>query len=227
MSESSAQPPQVLLVEDDDALRVTTRLVLEKHGFAVATACDGVDALEQLADVAPDVAVVDVMMPRMDGITFVRHAKERMDLGVVMLTARELPYDQLAGFEAGADDYVIKPFDGDVLAARIRAVLRRLKPPTESAGEQLGDLTIDRDGMTVHRGEEEITLSSTEFRLLEAFLDRPGRVLSRPLLLELVWGDPGWGDGHVVDVNIARLRSKIGAQHLQTVRGAGYKLVRP
>lgn len=223
----SEQQPQVLLVEDDEALRITTRLVLEKHGFSVTSAVDGVDALEQLDDVRPDVAVVDVMMPRMDGITFVRRAKERMDLGIVMLTARELPYDQLAGFEAGADDYVIKPFDGDVLAARIRAVLRRLSPRTDSRSEQLGDLTIDRDGMTVRRGDDEITVSATEFRLLEAFLDRPGRVLSRAQLLEIVWGDPGWGDGHVVDVNIARLRGKIGAEHLQTVRGVGYKLVRP
>ena len=141
-----------------------------------------------------------------------------------MLTARDLPHDQLAGCEAGADDYVGKPFDGDVLAARLRAVLRRGGAP-RSQEVRLGALRIDRPGMVVHRGEERITLSSTEFRLLEAFLDHAGRVLSRPQLLDLVWGDASWGDPHVVEVTVQRLRAKIGAEHIVTVRGAGYKLV--
>lgn len=232
-----ADPPLVLLVEDDEALRLTTRLVLEKQGFAVLTAIDGVDALTKLADANPDIAVVDVMMPRMDGITFVRKVREQRDLGVVMLTARDLPYDQMAGFDAGADDYVVKPFDGDVLAARIRAVLRRthrsaskaVAPSGAAAGPELtrlGDLDIDRDGMIVSRSGVDIPLSATEFRLLLAFVDRPGRVLTREQLLDVVWGST-WGDPHVVEVNIARLRAKIGASYLHTVRGVGYKLVRP
>lgn len=228
--------PLVLLVEDDEALRLTTRLVLERQGFAVATATDGLDALERLGEVRPDIAVIDVMMPRMDGITFLRRARERGDLAAIMLTARDLPYDQLAGFDAGADDYVVKPFDGDVLAARIRAVLRRRTPSSppgvgvaSGSGEivHLGELRIDRAGMTVLRGSEPVNLSGTEFRLLAAFLDHLGRVLSRSQLLDLVWGDAHWGDPHVVDVNVQRLRAKIGAEHLLTVRGMGYKLVRP
>lgn len=218
--------PVVLLVEDDETLRLTTRLVLEKHGFGVATAVDGIDALEKLDVVEPDVLLVDVMMPRMDGITFVRRARERRDVPAVVLTARDLPHDQLAGFEAGADDYVVKPFDGDVLAARLRAVLRRGRPTQESQDVVLGDLRIDRPGMVVHRGQERVSLSSTEFRLLEAFLDHTGRVLSRLQLLDLVWGDAAWGDPHVVEVNVQRLRAKIGAHHIVTVRGAGYKLVK-
>lgn len=216
----------MLLVEDDEALRTTTRLVLERHGFAVETAGDGVEGLERLAAVAPDVLLVDVMMPRMDGMTFVRRARERVDTPAVLLTARDLPYDQIAGFEAGADDYVTKPFDGDVLAARLRAVLRRGRTQSADPEIALGDLRIDRPGMVVSRGEERISLSSTEFRLLEAFLDHPGRVLSRIQLLDLVWGDPDWGDPHVVEVTVQRLRAKIGAAHIATVRGAGYKLVK-
>ncbi|GMA41911.1 transcriptional regulatory protein CseB [Mobilicoccus caccae] len=215
----------MLLVEDDEALRTTTRLVLERHGFAVEVAGDGIEALERLPLVEPDVLVVDVMMPRMDGMTFIRRARERVDTPAVLLTARDLPYDQIAGFEAGADDYVTKPFDGDVLAARLRAVLRRGRPAADTE-VTLGDLHIDRPGMVVRRGEDRISLSSTEFRLLEAFLDHPGRVLSRIQLLDLVWGDPDWGDPHVVEVTVQRLRAKIGAEHIATVRGAGYKLVK-
>ena len=216
----------MLLLEDDEALRETTRLVLERHGFTVRTAADGIEGLEELALGEPDVLLVDVMMPRMDGITFARRARERSRVPIVMLTARDLPYDQVAGFEAGADDYVIKPFDGDVLAARLRAVMRRGLVAAQSDETVLGDLHIDRPGMSVRRGEERISLSSTEFRLLEAFLDRPGRVLSRAQLLDIVWGDTDWGDPHVVDVNIQRLRAKVGASHIVTVRGAGYKLAR-
>lgn len=216
----------MLLLEDDEALRETTRLVLERHRFAVRTAADGVEGLEELAVAEPDVFLVDVMMPRMDGITFARRARERSRVPIVMLTARDLPYDQVAGFEAWADDYVIKPFDGDVLAARLRAVMRRSLVAEASDETVLGDLHIDRPGMSVRRGDERISLSSTEFRLLEAFLDRPGRVLSRAQLLDIVWGDTDWGDPHVVDVNIQRLRAKVGASHIVTVRGAGYKLAR-
>ena len=162
----------------------------------------------------------------MDGITFVRRARERCTVPAVVLTARDLPHDQLAGFEAGADDYVVKPFDGDVLAARLRTVLRRGRVAENGSQVALGDLRIDRPGMVVRRGEQPIALSNTEFRLLEAFLDHPGRVLSRPQLLDLVWGVAAWGDPHVVEANVQRLRAKIGADHIVTVRGAGYKLVK-
>ncbi|STD11605.1 Transcriptional regulatory protein CseB [Dermatophilus congolensis] len=236
---------RVLVVEDDDDLRMTTSLVLRKQGFVVETAADGVDALELLArldreGLSPQVAVVDIAMPRMDGITLTRRLRERAaPLGVIMLTARELPYDQLAGFEAGADDYVIKPFDGAILAARIVAVSRRSMAAGVQAGagarsrlsaphvQAVGDLRVDRDGMTVFRHSDgvEITLSGTEFRLLATFLDRPGRVLTKSQLLDLVWDIGDWGDDHVVEVSIGRLRSKIGPGIIHTVRGLGYKLV--
>lgn len=206
-------------------MRLTTRLVLERHGFTVTVAPDGVAALELLDAQAFDIAVVDVMMPRMDGITFVRRI-QTYALPAIMLTARDLPHDQVVGLEAGADDYVVKPFDGDVLAARMRAVLRRHAAAVAAPDViVLGDLRVDLAGMTATLAGEPLTLSGTEFRLLAAFVDHPGRVLSKPQLLERVWGHAAWGDDHIVEVNVARLRAKIGASHLVTVRGLGYKLV--
>ena len=136
----------VLLVEDDEMLRETTALVLERQGFTVSTASDGVEGLDALRRETFDVAVVDVMMPRMDGITFARKVREGSDLPTVLLTARDLPHDQLAGFQVGVDDYVTKPFDGEVLAARLRAVLRRVDTVPEeptTATIRVADLSVN------------------------------------------------------------------------------------
>ena len=216
----------VLLVEDDADLRVTTAMVLERHGFRVTVAEDGLVGWQQARADPPDLAVVDVVMPGMDGLTLTRRLRGELDVPVVLLTARDLTYDELAGFEAGADDYVTKPFDGVVLAARLRAVARRtgrLRPTIEA----IGPLTIDRAAMSVHRGDEPIALTATELRLLLVLVDHAGAVLSRAQILRLVWGDEAWGQDRVVDVNVQRLRAKVGPQLIETVRGAGYKLVRP
>lgn len=194
---------RVLLAEDDDDLRLTTRLVLERQGFRVTAVPDGLAAEAALAIGAFDVALLDVMMP-----------------------GRDLSSDQVTGLDAGADDYVTKPFDGEVLAARLRGVVRR-SSRTRAAADRVADLVIDRDGMTVHRDGTEVGLSATEFRLLATLLDHAGAVLSREQLLDRVWGSSDWGDPRVVDVNIQRLRAKVGAELIATVRGAGYKLVRP
>lgn len=215
----------IQLVEDDPDLQVTTRLVLERFGYDVVVAGDGEQALAMVTSHAPDLLLVDVMMPRMDGITMVRRLRQHDSTPVIMVTARDLPYDQIAGLEAGADDYVTKPFDGEVLHARIQAVLRRGGRVQDSHEERIGDLVVDRDGMTVTRNGEDVPLSATEFRLLVAFLDHAGAVLSRRQLLERVWGSAEWGDERVVDVNVQRLRAKLGSEVVSTVRGAGYKLV--
>jgi DNA-binding response OmpR family regulator len=215
---------RVLLAEDDADLRETTALILRKHGFDVVTAHDGTDAEAKLVTEVVDVALLDVMMPGKDGIALTKLIRSRGDLPVVLLTARDLSSDQVMGLEAGADDYVTKPFDGDVLAARLRAVVRR--GATRQETERLGDLEIDRAGMTLTKAGEPVQLSATEFRLLSVLLDHIGAVLSRDQLLDHVWGSSDWGDPRVVDVNIQRLRSKIGADTIATVRGAGYKLVR-
>lgn len=222
----------ILLAEDDDDLRLTTRLVLERQGFDVHVAADGLEAWAALQAIQVDVAVLDVVMPGMDGIRLVKRVRENealADLPVILLTARDLPHDQISGLEAGADDYVTKPFDGEVLAARIRAVTRRRA--VAAAGhapchiDVVADLQVDRAGMVVSRAGREIEISATEFKLLSAFLDHLGQVLSRVQLLDRVWGDAEWTDPRVVDVTVQRLRSKIGSDMITTVRGAGYKMV--
>lgn len=227
--------PRALLVEDDADLRLTTRLVLERHGFTVAVAVDGVDALEQLdhpeTPCAADVAVIDVMMPRMDGLTPTRRLRasaRHADLPIVLLTARDLIHDQVAGLDAGADDYVVKPFDGDVLAARLRALLRRRPAPASAEPDlvTVADLSIDLDGMVVTRDGVPIELTATEFRLLSTLLEHRGAVLSRDQLLDRVWGGTSWTTSRAVDVNIQRLRAKVGHEIVTTVRGAGYKVPR-
>lgn len=215
----------VVLVEDDRDLQVTTRLVLEREGFRVLVAGDGVEALEVLASSPVDVALIDVMLPRFDGISLTKRIREKSALPIVLLTSRGLPHDQIAGLEAGADDYVVKPFDGEVLAARLKAVLRRAGGELATVVQRNG-LVIDLEGMTATLDGQPVPLSATEFRLLDALLTNVGRVLTREQLLDLVWGDSGWGDARVVDVNVQRLRAKIGADQIVTVRGAGYKMER-
>jgi DNA-binding response OmpR family regulator len=216
--------PLILVVEDDTDLQLTTRLVLEQHGFQVEVAGNGLDGLERARAVQPDLALVDVMMPVMDGITMTRRLRSEMDVPVIMLTARDLPHDEIVGLDAGADDYITKPFDGEVLAARIRSLLRRSAAPRTSI-ERFGDVEIDRVAMVVQVAGQEVTLSATELRLLLTFADHPNAVLSRDQIMERVWGSADWGEGRVVDVNIQRLRTKVGADLIHTVRGLGYKLV--
>ncbi|UUW89723.1 response regulator transcription factor [Nocardioides sp. WV_118_6] len=222
--------PRVLLVEDDADLQVTTRLVLERHGFDVQVVGDGLEALDIIRTAELDLALVDIMLPGIDGIRLTRRARELRDLPIVMLTARDLPHDQVHGLEAGADDYVVKPFDGEVLVARLRAVLRRSQAAATTTADPdvlvRGDLRIDVPGMTVTRAGEPVPLSATEFRLLHAFASHPGVVLSRYQLLDLVWGDTEWTEERVVDVTLQRLRTKVGAERIETVRGAGYKMPR-
>ncbi|MEV6318533.1 two-component system response regulator CseB [Streptomyces sp. NPDC051776] len=229
----------VLFVEDDDVIREATQLALERDGFVVTAVPDGLAALERFRTDPPDIALLDVMVPGMDGVSLCRRIRDESTVPVIMLSARADSIDVVLGLEAGADDYVTKPFDGAVLMARIRAVLRRFGnagggPGDASAdgdgtgddGEPLrfGDLEIDTEGMEVRKGGEPVALTPTEMRLLLEFSATPGTVLSRDRLLERVW-DYGWGgDTRVVDVHVQRLRAKIGQDRLETVRGFGYKL---
>jgi len=217
---------RVLLVEDDADVRETTALVLQRHGFDVRTAPDGLAGEELFAGEAFDVAVLDVAMPVVDGLTLTRRLRERSDVPILLLTARDLPGDIVSGLEAGADDYVTKPFDGEVLAARLGALLRRAgggRGPVVA----LGEVTIDRAAHAVARDGEPVSLSMTEFRLLEAFLDSAGVVLSRAQLLRRAWPDDEWIDERVVDTYVQRIRSKLGPGTIDTVRGFGYRLTGP
>ncbi|MEW2062891.1 MULTISPECIES: two-component system response regulator CseB [unclassified Streptomyces] len=230
----------VLFVEDDDVIREATQLALERVGFTVTAMPDGLQGLESFRSDRPDIALLDVMVPGLDGVSLCRRIRDESTVPVIMLSARADSIDVVLGLEAGADDYVTKPFDGAVLVARIRAVLRRFghaagpdgagPAGTEAENGALGgvlvfgDLEVDTDGMEVRRAGEQVALTPTEMRLLLEFSSAPGTVLSRDRLLERVW-DYGWGgDTRVVDVHVQRLRTKIGQDRIDTVRGFGYKL---
>ncbi|MFB7915124.1 two-component system response regulator CseB [Streptomyces sp. NPDC056061] len=226
----------VLFVEDDDVIREATQLALERDGFAVTAMPDGLSGLDAFRADRPDIALLDVMVPGLDGVSLCRRIRDESTVPVIMLSARADSIDVVLGLEAGADDYVTKPFDGAVLVARIRAVLRRFGHAAgdRPGGEQdprpadgvlvFGDLEVDTEGMEVRRGSEQVALTPTEMRLLLEFSAAPGTVLSRDKLLERVW-DYGWGgDTRVVDVHVQRLRTKIGQDRIETVRGFGYKL---
>ncbi|MFF3415233.1 two-component system response regulator CseB [Streptomyces sp. NPDC002698] len=229
-----AEQTHVLFVEDDDVIREATQLALERDGFAVTAMPDGLSGLEAFRADRPDIALLDVMVPGLDGVSLCRRIRDESTVPVIMLSARADSIDIVLGLEAGADDYVTKPFDGAVLVARIRAVLRRFGHASGGAGEGtapveggvlvFGELEVDTEGMEVTRGGTPVALTPTEMRLLLEFSSAPGTVLSRDKLLERVW-DYGWGgDTRVVDVHVQRLRTKIGQDRIETVRGFGYKL---
>ncbi|MGK5499766.1 two-component system response regulator CseB [Streptomyces sp. URMC 125] len=224
----------VLFVEDDDVIREATQLALERVGFTVTAVADGLEGLAAFRSRKPDIALLDVMVPGLDGVSLCRRVRDESMVPVVMVSARADSIDVVLGLEAGADDYVTKPFDGAVLVARIRAVLRRFDHArTVAAGGaeegepgplRFGDLEVDTEGMEVRRDGKPVPLTPTEMRLLLEFSTAPGTVLSRDRLLERVWDYDWGGDTRVVDVHVQRLRGKIGQRRIETVRGFGYKL---
>ncbi|MEV6594729.1 two-component system response regulator CseB [Streptomyces acidicola] len=232
-----AEQTHVLFVEDDDVIREATQLALERDGFAVTAVPDGLAGLDAFRADRPDIALLDVMLPGLDGVSLCRRIRDESTVPVIMLSARADSIDVVLGLEAGADDYVTKPFDGAVLVARIRAVLRRFGHASGGAAKgdghgpgavggvlSFGELEVDTEGMEVRRSGQPVALTPTEMRLLLEFSSAPGTVLSRDKLLERVW-DYGWGgDTRVVDVHVQRLRTKIGQDRIETVRGFGYKL---
>jgi DNA-binding response OmpR family regulator len=217
---------RVLLIEDDQAVREGLHLALTRQGHAVHAVATGEQGLGRLAEA--DVVVLDLMLPGIDGFEVCRRIRAGSDLPIIMLTARGDDIDVVAGLEAGADDYVVKPVRPRVLEARIRAVLRRGAEPVRQAAERYRDLVIDRAGLVVHKNGATIGLAPTELRLLLELSSSPGRVLSRQQLLESVWEHGYLGDSRLVDACVQRLRSKIeddpaNPAYVQTVRGFGYR----
>ena len=231
-----AQPkPRVLVVDDDKAVRESLRRSLEFNGYDVAVAADGAEALAGLSaagpTTAPDVVVMDVMMPRLDGIETTRALRSAgNDVPILVLTARDAVGDRVEGLDAGADDYLTKPFALQELLARLRALLRRVVRPEDAADEVLSfaDMTMDLASREVRRGARAIELTRTEFALLEMFLRRPRRVLERSFILEEVWGYDFPTTANSLEVYVGYLRRKTEAEGeprlIHTVRGVGYVL---
>lgn len=220
----------ILAVEDDERIRTAVKLALEDEGWTVHEAGSGEEAVEMFQRAAPDVVLIDIMLPGIDGFELCRTIRRTSDVPIVMVTARNDTHDVVAGLEAGADDYLTKPFAPKELSARIRALLRRVRPiAAANARLVFGDLEILPEEGKVTRAGQELHLTKTEFRLLCELAQHPGRVFSRESLLDNVWGHDYFGDGRLVDVHIRRLRMKVEAdpanpRHVITVRGLGYRL---
>jgi len=221
--------PRVLVVEDEDALGILMQYNLESEGYAVERVARGDDAELALIETPPDLVILDWMLPGLSGLEVCRRLRAReatRTLPVIMVTARGEEGERVRGLSIGADDYVVKPFSVPELMARVRALLRRARPERVAATLAAGDLELDRDTHRVRRGQRDVHLGPTEFRLLEFLMEKPGRVLSRGQLLDGVWGTASEIDERTVDVHVGRLRKALSrgreADPIRTVRGAGY-----
>ena len=224
----------ILLVEDDATLAEALKYNLEREGYQVLSASDGMTALEMARREAPDILVLDVMLPRLDGFSVCRMLRKESSIPILMLTARQDEVDRIAGLELGADDYLTKPFSVGELLARIRAILRRSdrQPTTERDALIIGGIKLDTGSRRAWREDTELQLSQKEFDLLTCLMRNRGLALSRDVLLERVWGGDYVGDGRTVDVHIRWLREKIETDpsspaYVQTVRGIGYRFDTP
>jgi YD repeat-containing protein len=230
MGRMRAQGRRVLLVEDDARVRRVLAMALRDEGYRLSESETGQGALAGFADAAPDVVVLDLMLPDVDGFEVCRQLRRVSDVPVIVVSALGDSHDIVAGLEAGADDYMTKPVVAKELSARIRALLRRSRAAPAHAPTVLGDLEIrPKEGLVLRRGEP-VALTTTERRLLEQLADHVGEPVSRETLLAEVWGYDYFGDGRLVDVHMSRLRGKIeldpgNPRHVLTVRGVGYKLV--
>jgi two-component system phosphate regulon response regulator PhoB len=226
-----AKATHVLVVEDEAALADLLKYNLEKEGYRVSVANDGEEALVVADESAPDLVVLDWMLPKAPGIEVCRRLRARQDTRntpIVMLTARTEEGDRIRGLDVGADDYLTKPFSMNELLARLRAVMRRIRPGLADDKIVIGDLVMDRVSHRVKRGPRDVHLGPTEFRILDHLMQHPGRVFSREQLLDAVWGSDVYVEARTVDVHIGRLRKALmvgeEADPIRTVRSAGYAL---
>jgi two-component system response regulator MprA len=227
LSETDQLGGRVLVVEDDADIADVLRRSLRNEGYEVRTSADGIEALEMAAGFVPDLVVLDLGLPGLDGVEVCRRLRDDGDVPILMLTARAETEDRVTGLDSGADDYLVKPFERKELLARIRALLRR-RPPRGTASLEVGDLTLNPDTREVRRGDREIELTNREFELLEFLMRNERLVVSRERLLDEVWGYDPTAATNTIDVFISNLRRKLEAgdepRLLHTKRGAGYVL---
>jgi two-component system phosphate regulon response regulator PhoB len=223
--------PKIMVVEDEEPLCVLLKYNLEAEGYQVEVVNRGDEAELRLQETLPDLLVLDWMVPAVSGIELCRRLRLRAEterLPIIMLTARGEESDRVRGLSTGADDYLVKPFSTPEFVARVRALLRRAKPEILSSVLKVGDIVLDRQAHRVYRGECEIRLGPTEYRLLEFLMQNPGRVFSRAQLLDNVWGETIYIDERTVDVHVGRLRKAVNPGDLpdviRTIRGAGYSI---
>jgi two-component system phosphate regulon response regulator PhoB len=231
MRPAAATRAYALIVEDETALVELIRYNLIKEGYEVASASDGEEALLLIEERQPDIVLLDWMLPKLAGIEVARRLRSKAttrNLPIIMLTARAEESDRIRGLDIGADDYMTKPFSMSELTARIRAVMRRIRPALAEDVVVVGDISMDRAAHKVTRAGADVHLGPTEFRLLDYFIQHPGRVFSREQLLDAVWGSDVYVETRTVDVHIGRLRKALskggGDDPIRTVRSAGYAL---
>ena len=224
--------PRILLVDDEQPIQTLLSFPLQRDGYDVVQASDGREALSRFSEQTFDLVVLDVMMPRMDGLEVCRRLRARSSVPIIMLTAKSEEIDKVLGLELGADDYITKPFSLREFRSRVRAALRRaeMAPDHDQDEEPLirGDLRIDFAKRSTERGEEPVDLTYVEFEILSAMAASPGRVYTRDMLLARVWGDSAYRDPRTIDVHIRHLREKLegdprNPEYLLTVRGVGYR----
>ena len=218
----------ILLVDDEPDILEIIRYNLTSEGYTIETAENGLEAIEQAKKVRPQLIIMDVMMPKMDGIEAcekIRTIPELSETVITFLTARGEDYSQMAGFEAGADDYITKPIKPKVLVSKVKALLRRFKEEEEDEKIKLGNLTINREEYKIILGKKEMVLPRKEFELLALLASKPGKVFKRVDILDSIWGNEVIVGGRTINVHIRKLREKIGDDKFKTVKGVGYKFV--
>jgi two-component system alkaline phosphatase synthesis response regulator PhoP len=216
----------ILVIDDEPSIRQLVTRYLQAEGYQVISADDGPSGLQAARKQHPDLIILDIMLPGMDGIDLLRELRRDSDVYVILLTAKTEETDRVVGLSVGADDYVVKPFSPRELVARVKAALRRLQPGGISPAQEqwhFGELHIDVPGRQVWLDDQEVELTSTEFDLLHILAAHRGMVLSRDQLIDHVWGPDFYGETRVVDVHIGHIRQKIGGDYIATVRGAGYR----
>lgn len=221
---------KILLVDDEQDILTFISYNLKKEGFEVLTALSGKEAIQIAQKEKPDLIVIDVMMPEMDGIETcheLRAIDELKDTLITFLSARAEDYSQVAGFDAGADDYIAKPIKPRLLVSKIKAILRRKNNVAEPVGEleiEVGNIKIDREKYLVYQDDNSFALPKKEFELLALLMSKPGKVFTREVILETIWGTDVVVGDRTIDVHIRKLREKLGDKHIETIKGVGYKL---